>query len=135
MGREKNTLFLKNLAELQPDGNMKLIENIRRKYQLDDLKFEDIFAGPEPVFEVSQRKKCGPTGKKAQGTLDGWVSGGPGKAPKPQKDAKAPKPKKQTPEEIAAEMKRMKEQNERFKEEMRLRAEEAKKKKIEDKLK
>merc|ERR1711936_645423 len=45
------------------------------------------------------------------------------------------KPKKQTPEEIAAEMKRMKEQNERFKEEMRLRAEEAKKKKIEDKIK
>ena len=86
---------MKNLAELQPDGNMKLIENIRRKYQLDDLKFEDIFAGPEPVFEVSQRKKCGPI-KKAQGTLDGWVSGGPGKAPKPQKDAKAPKPKKQT---------------------------------------
>merc|ERR1712173_213986 len=105
------------------DGNMKLIENIRRKYQLDDLK-----------FEVSQRKKCGPI-KKAQGTLDGWVSGGPGKAPKPQKDAKAPKPKKQTPEEIAAEMKRMKEQNERFKEEMRLRAEEAKKKKTEGKKK
>ena len=60
--REKNTLFLKNLTEVQSDGNMKLLENIRRKYQLEDMKFEDFFAGPEPVFEVSKRGKCGPSG-------------------------------------------------------------------------
>jgi len=138
--REKNTLFLKNLVELLPDGNLKLVENVRRKYQLEDLKFLDIFAGPEPIFEVSKRGKCGPSSKKATGTLDGWVTGGTSKASEAKKQSQVQKPpkekvKKQTAEEIAAEMKRMKEQNERFKEEMRLRAEEAKKKKMEDKIK
>ena len=43
--------------------------------------------------------------------------------------------KKQTPAEIEAEMKRIREQNQRFKEEMAKRAEEARKKKLEEKAK
>ena len=87
---------------------------------MDELKFTDIFAGPEPVFEVTKRVKGGKKG--GMGTLDGWVS----------KSADKPKMKKA---EIEAEMKRMKEQNERFKEEMKQRAEEAKKRKMEEKAK
>ena len=89
------------------------------------MTFTDLFAGPEPVFEVTRRGKTGPA-KKSQGTLDSWVSSKPGSKP-------GPKPKQKTTAEIEADMRRMKEQNERFKEEMRQRAEEAKKKKIEDK--
>jgi bromodomain adjacent to zinc finger domain protein 1A len=57
--REKNTLFLKNLVELQPDGNLKLVENVRRKYQLEDMKFVDIFDGPEPHFPLLLTSKIG----------------------------------------------------------------------------
>ena len=133
--REKNLLFLKNLVSLMDDGNLKLLPSIRKKNQIDDLKFTDIFAGPEPVFEVSKRGKCGPT-KKATGTLDGWVTKPKASDIKKQlleQKQEQKKIKKQTAAEIEAEMKRMKEQNERFKEEMRQRAEEAKKKKIEEK--
>ena len=135
--REKNLLFLKNLVSLMDDGNLKLLPSIRKKNQIDDLKFTDIFAGPEPVFEVSKRGKCGPT-KKATGTLDGWVTKPKASDIKKQlleQKQEQKKIKKQTAAEIEAEMKKMKEQQERFKEEMRKRAEEAKLKKIEDKAK
>merc|ERR1712086_847324 len=79
--REKNLLFLKNLVSLEDDGNLKLSSSIRKKNQLDDLKFLDIFAGPEPVFEVSKRGKCGPS-KKSTGTLGGWVTSSGPKGPK-----------------------------------------------------
>merc|ERR1712015_61814 len=94
---------------------------ILKKYAIDSLKFEDIFAGAEPEFQESLRK----TAKK--GTLDGWLKPGkengvPVKAAQAQKPVapKPPKPekplvKKQTPEEIEAEMKRMREQQAKFK--------------------
>ena len=111
-----------------------LNQDIRQKYKLSDMKFEDIFAGPEPVFEVTKRGKSGPPGRKAQGTLDGWVTGKSSSSSKSQgKDQN--KVKKQSPAEIEAEMRRMKEQNQRFKEEMKQRAEEAKKQKMEEKAK
>jgi len=70
--REKNLLFLKNVIELSSDGNHHLLNQVESKYKLKEMLFSEIFAGPEPVFEESLRKKAG---KKAQGTLDGWVTG------------------------------------------------------------
>ena len=68
-------------------------------------------------------------GKSQQATLDGWVKG--------EKTSTAPSQpsKKKTPEELEAEMKKMREQSERFKEDIKRRAEEAKKRKLEDKIK
>lgn len=143
--REKNLLFLKNMVELGSDGNLCILTSIANKYKVDEVRFTDIFAGPEPVFEVTKRlkgsgpkkvpdggsSKDGKNKKKAsgkgQGTLDSWVKGGD--------KGTNNKVKKQTAAEIEAEMKRIREQNERFKEEMRQRAEEAKKRKMEEKAK
>ena len=69
------------------------------------MLFSEIFAGPEPVFEESLRKKAG---KKSQGTLDGWVTGKKSGSEKGSKDKdksagpkeNKPKMKKQTPAEI-----------------------------------
>ena len=129
-------MFLKNLLDFEGNGEFGLIQDVRKKYKLDDMKFTDIFAGPEPVFEVTKRGKSGPPGRKAQGTLDGWVTGKSGSGSgKGSGSGQANKVKKQSAAEIEAEMRRMKEQNERFKEEMKARAEEAKKKKLEEKAK
>ena len=132
-------LFLKNLVDWDHEGTLRLKPQVRNRYKINDMKYTDVFAGPEPVFEVSKRTK-GIGGKKSQGTLDSWVSGGKpskttpgqGKGPTAKPDAPKNKVKKQTPAEIEAEMKRIREQQERFKEEMRQRAEEAKKRKIEE---
>ncbi len=131
--REKNTLFLKNLVELDDSGNLILQKSIRDKYKIQDLTFTDIFAGPEPIFEVTKRGKTGPQ-RKSQGTLDGWVSGS-GSKNSSKGSSGGHKVKKQSAAEIEAEMRRMKEQNKRFKEEMAQRAEEAKKKRMEEKAK
>jgi len=143
LSKEKLNLFMKNVLQLPPGGtNFMVKPPVMRKYGIGAIKFEDFFAGPEPEFQESLRK----TAKK--GTLDGWVKTGasgkengiPNKATHPPKQiqAKPPKPekpvvKKQTPEEIEAEMKKMREQQAKFKEEMRQRAEMAKKKRIEEK--
>lgn len=151
--REKNLLFLKNVVHLGKSGNFQLKREVVEKYHVDDIKFSDIFNGPPPKFDESKRLK-GPgavhhsvkskkepkpdkkTKKpvkmaKSQATLDSWVKG--------DKSQSAPnsthKVKKQNPAELAAEMKKIREQNARFKEEMKLRAEEARKRKIEDKAK
>ena len=68
------------------------------------MAFTEIFAGPEPKFEVTERKRTGPN-KKAQGTLDAWVTGKKSGKDKPEKEKgkpgpKGPRPKKQTPAEI-----------------------------------
>jgi len=140
LSKEKLNLFMKNVLQLS-GTNMVVKPAILKKYAIDSLKFEDIFAGAEPEFQESLRK----TVKK--GTLDGWLKPGkengiPAKTSQAQKNiankpVKPEKPlvKKQTPEEIEAEMKKMREQQAKFKEEMRQRAELAKKKRIEDKAK
>lgn len=135
--------------ELGRDGNFSVKKEVIHKNKLEDYKFSDIFAGPEPKFEESKRlkglgthsalqhtakrkvddkkgmKKHMSAGdiKKGQATLDSWVKG---EGKKPSGDGKPRK--KQSAAEIEAEMKR-------FKEEMRMRAEEAKKKKLEEKAK
>ncbi len=149
--REKNLLFLKSLVDLNKEGNFVVKDAIKDK--MAGLTFDQVFAGPEPVFEESKRvkgvgssstvtakrkledksnkeKSKGGNKKlaKNQGTLDGWVKGDKSEASKP-------KSKKQSAAELEAEMKRMKENNARFKEEMKKRAEEAKKKRLEDKAK
>lgn len=125
---------MKNLIDPEDHGVLKLEESVRTRYKLDELAFTDIFAGPEPVFEMTKRGKCGPA-RKSQGTLDGWVKGGKSSQANGKNSSGPHKVKKQTAAEIEAEMKRMKEQNERFKQEMKQRAEEAKKKKMVDKAK
>ena len=132
--REKNLLFLKNILDLEGNGTLVLNQDIRQKYKLAEMSFTDIFAGPEPVFEVTKRGKSGPPGRKAQGTLDGWVTGKSSNSSKGS-SGNPNKVKKQSPAEIEAEMRRMKEQNQRFKEEMKQRAEEARKQKMEEKAK
>ena len=121
--REKNLLFLKNILDLEGNGTLVLNQDIRKKYKLAEMSFTDIFAGPEPVFEVTKRGKSGPPGRKAQGTRDGWVTGKSSNSSK-SSSGNPNKVKKQSPAEIEAEMRRMKEQNQRFKEEMKQRAEE-----------
>jgi bromodomain adjacent to zinc finger domain protein 1A len=136
--REKNLLFLKNAVELGKDANFVVKREIRDRHHLDTLKFTDIFAGPEPVFEESKRlkgfggekkssnlsagnKKTG----KGQATLDNWMKGQGSKSGG----------RKLTPAEIAAEQKKRQEQNARFKEELKRRQEEAKQRRLEDKAK
>ena len=89
-------------------------------YNLDSIRFEDIFAGAPPTFaETSSKRAILNKSKKGQFTLDGWIKdeknaqavakakpSAASQAPKP-----APKPappklevKKKTPEEIEADL-------------------------------
>jgi len=142
--RDKLSLYLKNVVEL--DGAVfKLKPKAIKMYNLDNLQINDIFAGPEPEFEESIRKiGVMVNKKKGQFTLDGWATSNKGeKKPSQEKKEKekkakieqAPKPKKQTPEEIEAEMKKLREAQAKYREEMRVKAEEMKKKRIEEKQK
>ena len=43
-------------------------------YDLDKVRFEDIFSGPPPQFAETQNKKAVLNkNKKGQFTLDGWI--------------------------------------------------------------
>ena len=139
-------LFLKNIMELGKDGNFCVKPDIAEKHKVSSLTFTELFSGPMPVFEITKRvksilpsftsknkkdassskRKNGKKVGKGQGTLDSWMKGdGSSKGG-------SSGVKKQTAAEMDAEMKRIREQNERFKEEMRQRAEEAKKRKLEE---
>merc|ERR1711874_798460 len=109
LSREKMNLFMKNVVELN-GAFFKVKPAAWKKYNIESVKFTDIFSGPEPEFEETQRKHgmSQPTKKMGKGTLDGWVKSGK--------------------EEAEAEMKKMREQQARFREEMRQRAEDAKRK-------
>jgi len=142
--RDKLNLYLKNVVEL--DGAIfKLKSKAIKMYNLDSIQINDIFAGPEPEFEESIRKiGVMVNKKKGQFTLDGWATSNKGeKKPSQEKKEKekkakveqAPKPKKQTPEEIEAEMKKLREAQAKYREDMRIKAEEMKKKRIEEKQK
>jgi len=142
--RDKLNLYLKNVVEL--DGAIfKLKSKAIKMYNLDSIQINDIFAGPEPEFEESIRKiGVMVNKKKGQFTLDGWATSNKGeKKPGQEKKEKekkakveqAPKPKKQTPEEIEAEMKKLREAQAKYREDMRIKAEEMKKKRIEEKQK
>eukprot|EP00092_Neocalanus_flemingeri_P010571 GFUD01011387.1.p1 GENE.GFUD01011387.1~~GFUD01011387.1.p1 ORF type:complete len:1574 (+),score=621.92 GFUD01011387.1:101-4822(+) len=146
--RDKLSLYLKNVVEL--DGVVfKLKPKAIKLYNLDTVKFAEIFAGPEPEFEESIRKVGVMVNKKkGQFTLDGWATSNKGekkpsqekkppqeKKVKPEQAPKPPKPPKQTPEELEAEMKKLREAQAKYREDMRIKAEEMKKKRIEDKQK
>ena len=142
--RDKLQLYLKNVTEL--DGlAFKLKPQAVKVYKLDEVKWTDIFSGPEPRFEETIRKIGVMTNKKkGQFTLDGWATSnkkaGVGQEKKPaagdkEKKKPGPKPKKQTPEEIEEEMRKLREAQAKYREECRLKEESAKKKRIEDKQK
>merc|ERR1712025_250161 len=147
VNRDKLSLYLKNVVELNKEGLQFVMKAKGVKiYNLDTVQWSDIYGGPEPVFEESVRKVPQMTNKKkGQFTLDGWATKGEKKPvakeekekkvkePKPEKESK--KPKKQTPEEIEAEMNKLREAQAKYREEMRLKEEAAKKKRIEDKQK
>ena len=147
LNREKLSLYLKNVVELEGGVMFKVKQKGIKIYSLDTAKWTDIYSGPEPYFEESLRKVPLMTNKKkGQFTLDGWATKGSkkpdGEEKKTEKEKeKKPKaegnkkPKKQTPEEIEAEMKNLREAQARYREEMRQKEEEAKKRRIEEKLK
>ncbi|XP_040569329.1 bromodomain adjacent to zinc finger domain protein 1A isoform X2 [Lepeophtheirus salmonis] len=124
--RDKILLFLKNASEFASDGNFKLKKSIIDKYNVNEVKFSDIFSGPLPTFEETKRIKGSSSTsalnkKTKQSSMDQFLKG----------ESKT----KKTAVQIEADMKKIREQNERFKEEMRQRAEDAKKRKIEEKAK
>ena len=148
--KEKNLLFLKNVTEMGKNGNFIIKNKTAMKHKVSEIQFSSLFSGPLPIFEITRgkvpsfaSKKVGKEGKdtksnkkagKNQATLDNWVKGDPSsKKPGSVNNSAPPKLKKQTPAEIEAEMKKVREQNERFKEEMKRRAEEAKKQRLEEK--
>merc|ERR1712013_621756 len=142
--RDKLNLYLKNVVEL--DGAIfRLKSKAIKMYNLDSIQINDIFAGPEPEFEESIRKiGVMVNKKKGQFTLDGWATSNKGEKKqgqeKKEKEKKAkveqaPKPKKRTPEEIEAEMKKLREAQAKYREDMRIKAEEMKQKRIEEKQK
>ena len=146
VNRDKLSLYLKNVVELNEQGlQFKLKAKGVKIYNLDSIAWSEIYAGPEPLFEETLRKVALMTNKKkGQFTLDGWATKGEKKAvtnakEEKEKKTKEPKeskkPKKQTPEEIEAEMRKLREAQAKYREELRLREEEAKKKRIEDKQK
>ena len=150
INRDKLMLYLKNVMELNEEGlQFKLKAKGVKLYNLDNVAWSDIFGGPEPVFEETVRKVPQMTNKKkGQFTLDGWATKGDKKpAAKEEKEkkekepkekkakAEIKKPKKQTPEEIEAEMKKLREAQAKYREELRLREEQAKKRRIEEKQK
>jgi len=150
--KEKNLLFLKNVTEMGKNGNFIIKHKTAMKHKVSEIQFSSLYSGPLPIFEITRGKvpsfaskkvgkedksKDAKTNKKAgrnQGTLDNWVKGDPSsKKSGSVNNSAPPKLKKQTPAEIEAEMKKVREQNERFKEEMKRRAEEAKKQRLEEK--
>ena len=145
LNREKLSLYLKNVVELEGGVRFKLKAKAVKVYSLDTVQWSDIYCGPEPHFEESLRKVPLMTNKKkGQFTLDGWATKGEKKPPtKEEKTEKSKekkpkaegtkKPKKQSPEEIEAEMKKLREAQARYREEMRQKEEEAKKRRIEEK--
>ena len=146
VNREKLHLYLKNVTELNDEGLQLRVKGKGIKlYSLDSIPWSDIFYGPEPVFEESVRKVAVMTNKKkGQFTLDGWATKGD-KKPVNSKESKekeekktkgeVKKLKKQSPEEIEAEMKKLREAQAKYREEIRLKEEEAKKRRIEEKQK
>jgi len=125
--RDKLNLYLKNVLEL--DGtHYKVKEKCSKMYDLESVRFEDIFAGPAPQFMETQRKNAILNKKKkGQFTLDGWIKEErvqQSKNPEKQVVQK----KKQTPEELEAEMQKMRERQARYKEEMKAKMEEEKRK-------
>ena len=137
-------MILKNIVTLASDGNFCVKPSVLAKLAIEELKFTDIFAGPEPVFEVTKRVKSSVSqnaqfaakkkveGKSHQGTLDGWVKGEKSASAN---SSPATVQKKKTPEQLEEEIKKMKENSERFKETKKKRAEAARQKRLEDKLK
>lgn len=142
--RDKLQLYLKNVLELNAEGlQFKMKDKGIKLYNLDNVAWNEIFDGPEPIFEETVRKVALMTNKKkGQFTLDGWATKGD-KKPAATKDndkekktkGEVKKPKKQSPEEIEAEMKKLREAQAKYREEMRQKEEEARKKRLEDKQK
>jgi len=142
--KDKLNLYLKNVVEL--DGmHFKVKAKVSKMYDLEKIRFEDIFAGPPPTFAETQNKKAVMNkNKKGQFTLDGWIKdervavqkGGVQKVQKvqPVKEVK-PVKIKQTPEELEAEMKKMRERQARYKEEMRVKMEKEKVRRAEERVK
>jgi bromodomain adjacent to zinc finger domain protein 1A len=66
--REKNLLFLKNVVELGKDLNFRLKKEVAERHKVSEIKFEDVFAGPKPLFEETKRMKPLPGSSKESPT-------------------------------------------------------------------
>jgi hypothetical protein len=50
--------LLKKYFDNGPDGMVGIKPEFREKFKIDEVRFSDIFAGPEPVFEVTKRGRA-----------------------------------------------------------------------------
>ena len=50
--RDKNSLILKNIVTLGKDGNFCVKPSVLAKLGIEELKFTDIFAGPEVALST-----------------------------------------------------------------------------------
>ena len=49
-------------------------EKVSKMYDLEKIRFEDIYSGPTPTFaETTSKKNVLNKNKKGQFTLDGWI--------------------------------------------------------------
>ncbi|XP_052121345.1 bromodomain adjacent to zinc finger domain protein 1A isoform X2 [Frankliniella occidentalis] len=53
--RDRNRLFLKQFLEMDKDGILRIKESELNKYKIHQYKFDQIFAGKDPVFPSSSR--------------------------------------------------------------------------------
>lgn len=143
--RDKSKLFLKNNSDIE-DGVWKIKENVLKKKGIENMQFIDFYAGPVPVFEVTESKKK--TTKK-KNSIDPSENANSSKKKKDKKDKVAEKEKSKpkpvfieedlTPEEKAALKEQQKQQKiaekNAQKEELKRKWEEEKQKKKEEKAK
>ncbi len=50
--------MLKKYFDNGPNGLVCIKPEFRQKFRMDEIRFTDIFAGPEPVFDVTKRAKA-----------------------------------------------------------------------------
>lgn len=114
--REKNKLFLKQYAEQSSEGIWCIKQAVLESFGIDKIKFEQIFDGPLPEFEVSKKSKNVVNGKKVrQETLAKYLTKNNVLDPKEQKSSN-----------LLEEMKKRQVDYEKAKEELKMKSVEEK---------
>ncbi|KAK9747160.1 ATP-utilizing chromatin assembly and remodelling N-terminal [Popillia japonica] len=64
--REKSKLFLKQYVEQNSDGMWCIKDSVLDSFGINNVKFDQIFDGPLPQFEISKKTKSAVNGKKVR---------------------------------------------------------------------
>ncbi|KRT79797.1 hypothetical protein AMK59_7596, partial [Oryctes borbonicus] len=73
--REKSKLFLKQYVEQNAEGTWCIKDSVLETFGVNKIKFDQIFDGPLPEFEISKKTKTPVNGKKVrQETLAKYLS-------------------------------------------------------------